>query len=154
RASSCAARNFPTSLSLPLTDGIAISCFVRSNISTVPLIIRSMALTEAEFQSQAANALEWLNRALGAVTEEHDVEVLYQNGVLTVEIDEPIPGKIVISPNSPVRQIWISAQSRSFKLDWAGSAFVLAATGEPLPVLVGRLVGEQLGVGAVELSPT
>ena len=105
-----------------------------------------MALTEAEFQSLADASLSWLNRALGVVAEDHDVEVLFQNGVLTVEVDQPNPGKIVISPNSPVRQIWISAQSRSFKLDWSGKDFIFAVTAEPLGKLVGRLVGEQLGV--------
>jgi CyaY protein len=105
-----------------------------------------MGLTETEFRSHADAALDWLNRALGGIAEEHDVEVLFQNGVLTIEVEEPNPGKIVISPNSPVRQIWISAQSRSFKLDWTGQEFVLAATGETLRKLVGRLVGEQLGV--------
>ena len=105
-----------------------------------------MVLTEAEFRSQADAALDRLNRALGVAAEEHDAEVLFQNGVLIVEVEEPNPGKIVISPNSPVRQIWISAQMRSYKLDWAGSAFVLAATGETLDVLLGRLVGDQLGI--------
>jgi iron donor protein CyaY len=110
-----------------------------------------MALTEIEFRTQSERALERLNKALGVVAEEHDAEVMYQNGVLTVEVEEPNPGKMVISPNAPVRQIWISAQSRSFKLDWNGSAFVLPASGETLDVLVGRLVGEQLGVGAILL---
>src|SRR5262245_41322678 len=110
-----------------------------------------MALSEPEFRSYSDAALERLNRTLGVVAEEYDAEVLFQNGVLTIEVEEPHPGKIVISPNAPVRQIWISAQSRSFKLDWAGSSFVLTATGENLDLLVGRLVGEQLGVGAVKL---
>ncbi len=110
-----------------------------------------MALTEAEFRNHSDAALERLNRTLGVVAEKYDTEVLYQNGVLTVEVEEPNPGKMVISPNSPVRQIWISAQSRSFKLDWVEDAFVLAATGERLDALVGRLVGEQLGVGSVDL---
>ena len=110
-----------------------------------------MALTEAEFRSQADAALDHLNRALGVVAEEHDAEVLLQNGVLTIEVDQPNPGKIVISPNSPVRQIWVSAQSRSFKLDWSGAKFVLASTGETLATLIGRLAGEQLGVDAFEL---
>jgi CyaY protein len=110
-----------------------------------------MGLTEAEFQRESESALTRLNRTLGVVAEQYDAEVLYQNGVLTVEIEDPTPGKMVISPNSPVRQIWISAQSRSFKLDWTGSAFVLPATAEPLDKLVGRLVGEQLGVGAIDL---
>ena len=105
-----------------------------------------MALTEAEFRSQSETALERLNKVLGIVAEQYDAEVMYQNGVLTVEIEEPNPGKMVISPNTPVRQIWISAQSRSFKLDWDGGTFVLPSTQEPLDKLVGRLVGEQLGV--------
>jgi iron donor protein CyaY len=110
-----------------------------------------MALTETEFRTESEAVLHRLNRSLGVVAEEHDVEVLYQNGVLTIEFEDPNPGKMVISPNSPVRQIWISAQLKSFKLDWNGSAFVLGTTSEPLNVLVGRLVGEQLGTDPVEL---
>jgi CyaY protein len=105
-----------------------------------------MALTETEFRSHSDAALDRLNRSLGVVAENYEAEVLYQNGVLTVEVDDPNPGKIVISPNSPARQIWISAQSRSFKLDWVEASFILAATGESLDKLAGRLVGEQLGV--------
>ena len=56
-----------------------------------------------------------------------------------------------ISPQAPTRQVWISAQSTSFKLDWSGSSFVLKSTSETLNQLVGRLVGEQLGVAAVTL---
>jgi iron donor protein CyaY len=105
-----------------------------------------MSLSETEFRSHSDTALEKLNKGLGIVAEQYDAEVMYQNGVLTIEVEEPNPGKMVISPNSPVRQIWISAQSRSFKLDWDGSKFVLPSTGESLDALVGRLVGEQLGV--------
>ena len=110
-----------------------------------------MGLTEAEFRTHSDAALDRLNRALGAAADQYDVEVLLQNGVLTVEVEDPSPGKMVISPNSPVRQIWISAQSRSFKLDWKENDFVLNSTGETLNRLVGRLVGEQLGVGSVPL---
>jgi CyaY protein len=58
---------------------------------------------------------------------------------------------MVISPNAPVRQIWISAQLKSFKLDWNGSAFVFAPTSESLDALIGRLVGEQLGTNPIKL---
>jgi CyaY protein len=109
-----------------------------------------MTLTESEFRSESDAVLERLNRRLGNVAEEHDAEVMFQNGVLTIETDEPHPGKIVVSPNAPVRQIWISALSRSFKLDWAGTAFVYT-TGEPLDSLLGRLIGEQLGIAPVKL---
>jgi len=59
---------------------------------------------------------------------------------------EQPPGKFVITPNAPVRQIWISALSTSFKLDWdsAASAFVLPRTGEPLMALVDRLIQQHL----------
>src|SRR5262249_31017034 len=73
------------------------------------------------------------------------------NGVLTIEIEEPNPGKIVISPQTPTRQIWISAQATSFKLDWSGSAFVFPSTGESLSALIGRLVGEQLNAGPIAI---
>src|SRR5438093_9548640 len=105
-----------------------------------------MALTEPEFRSRCDVAFEHLNRALGIVAEQYDAEILLQNNVLSIEIEDPNPGKIVISPQAPLRQIWISAQSTSFKLDWSGTAFVFAATGETLNELVGRLIGEQLNV--------
>jgi iron donor protein CyaY len=110
-----------------------------------------MALSETEFRTASEAALQHLNKALGVVAEEHDAEVLYQNGVLSVEIEEPNPGKMVISPNSPVRQIWVSAQLKSFKLDWNGSVFMFAPSNESLDTLIGRLVGEQLGVGPIKL---
>ena len=110
-----------------------------------------MALTETEFRSRCDAALDNLNRLLDVVAENYDAEVLFQNGVLTIEVEDPNPGKIVISPQSSTRQVWISAQSTSFKLDWSGNAFVLTSTGESLNQLAGRLVGEQLGVGRIEI---
>ena len=110
-----------------------------------------MALTESEFRSRCDDAFEKLNRALGVVAEEYDAEILFQNNVLCIEIEDPNPGKIVISPQATTRQIWISAQLTSFKLDWSGSFFVFPATGETLNQLVGRLVGEQLGVEPIPL---
>jgi len=105
-----------------------------------------MALSESEFRSRCDEAFDALNRELSAVAEQYDVEILFQNNVLSIEIDDPNPGKIVISPQAPTRQIWLSAQSKSFKLDWSESAFVFPATGEALNQLVRRLVAEQLGV--------
>jgi CyaY protein len=72
--------------------------------------------------------------------------------VLNVVFDEP-PGKFVITPNSPVRQIWISALSTSFKLNWdeVSATFTLPKTGESLYPLVVRLINEHLGVEAIPL---
>ena len=62
------------------------------------------------------------------------------------EFDDP-PAKFVVSPNSPVSQVWVSAQMKSFKLDWDSkrSAFVLLETGQTLVDLVAGAVGQQLG---------
>jgi iron donor protein CyaY len=110
-----------------------------------------MALTEAEFRSHCDAALNRLNRALDSVVDQYDIETLFQNGVLSIAVEEPNPGKIVISPQAPTRQIWISAQSTSFKLDWSGTDFVLPSSGETLNQLVGRFIGGHWGVDAIRL---
>lgn len=112
-----------------------------------------MTLDEQQFRRAADAAMEDLKRSLIAAEDSADMEVEDQAGALHISFDEP-PGRFVISPNAPVRQIWISALSTSFKLDWVESenAFVLAKTGETLKPLVSRLVNQQLGEEAVELK--
>jgi iron donor protein CyaY len=104
-------------------------------------------LDELEFRRVAETALEELKQHLYAHEEEEDAgfEVEEQASVLNVVFEEPA-GKFVITPNAPIRQIWISALSTSFKLDWdeTASAFVLPRTGEALTPLVDRLIGEHL----------
>ena len=64
------------------------------------------------------------------------------------------PAKFVLTPQTPVRQLWISAQSTSFKLDWSAeqSAFLLAKTGESLKMLVERLLREFLDNPEIHLA--
>ena len=103
-------------------------------------------MDELDFRRAAESALDALKRHLIAREEDEDAgfEVEEQNGVLNVLFEEP-PGKFVITPNTPVRQIWISALSTSFKLDWdvKTSAFVLPRSGEELTPLVDRLIHER-----------
>lgn len=101
-------------------------------------------LTEPEFRIAADGALESLERALLPVCDEHGVEVELQNGVLQVLFENP-PTKFVVSPNAPVRQIWLSAMSRSYKLSWSAASNTFELNGEPLEALVIRLVHENLG---------
>lgn len=100
---------------------------------------------EIEFRRAAEAALDTLKKHLIAREEENEAgfEVEEQNGVLNVVFDDP-PAKFVITPNTPVRQIWISALSTSFKLDWDGAAgaFILPKSGEKLQPLVDRLIDE------------
>ena len=103
-------------------------------------------MDELEFRRRADAAIEDLKKSLIRAEEDVDMEVEENAGALHVGFDEP-PGKFVITPNAPVRQIWISARVSSFKLDWSPDAqnFVLSRTGERLKQLIARLIGEQLG---------
>jgi iron donor protein CyaY len=106
-----------------------------------------MVMDEKEFQKRCDAALESLRRRLAEVGDVHGFEVEGGSGKLEVLFEEPEETKFVISPNAPVRQIWISALSTSFKLAWSDSAgaFVLEKTGETLMQLMGRILTEQLG---------
>lgn len=102
---------------------------------------------ETEFRRAADAAIEALKKHLIAREEENEsgFEVEEQNGVLNVLFEDP-GGKFVVTPNTPMRQIWISALATSFKLDWDAAAqkFVLPRTGEYLIPLLDRLIEEHL----------
>lgn len=102
-------------------------------------------MEEQEFRNRSEEALTALQRALERAGDRYDFEVDRNQGALTVEFENP-PAKFVVSPNAPVRQIWVSARVRSFKLDWneAARSFVFA-DGRTLLQLIAGLVGEQLG---------
>ena len=108
-------------------------------------------LDENAFRKHADTALESLKKSLITAEESADIEVEDQAGALHVSFDDG--SRFVISPNAPARQIWISALSTSFKLDWSDEArdFVLQRTGENLKPLMARLVNQQLGEEAVGL---
>jgi iron donor protein CyaY len=103
-------------------------------------------MDEQEFKRRADVSLESLYKTLSKAPDDAGFEVDFNSGALAIEFEEP-PGKFVISPNTPVRQIWVSAHSRSFKLDWneALGNFVLPETGETLPVLIENAISKQLG---------
>lgn len=103
-------------------------------------------LTDQEFAVQADLAIEAAQKALLPLADAEDFEVELQNSVLQVIFEEPKPAKFVVSPNAPVRQIWVSALSRSFKLSWDGAAAGFCLDGERLPALLDRLARTQLGL--------
>jgi frataxin len=109
-------------------------------------------LDEIEFRKRADTALESLKQGLIAAEESAAMEVEDQAGALHISFDDG--SRFVITPNAPVRQIWISALATSFKLDWseADEDFVLQKTGEKLKALVARLINQQLGEEAVTLA--
>jgi CyaY protein len=99
---------------------------------------------DKEFQTQADEAIDDLYQRLVKAVETHDFEVDFNSGALAVEFEAP-PAKFVVSPNSPVKQIWVSAHSKSFKFDWnpARRAFVL--NGQTLTEMMADAVTKQIG---------
>jgi iron donor protein CyaY len=104
-------------------------------------------LDEKEFQKRCDAAFDALLRRLQDVGDEHGFEVEGGSGKLEIQFDDADGTRFVISPQTPVRQVWISALTTSFKLAWSDAAgdFVLEKTGETLMQLMGRILSEQLG---------
>jgi CyaY protein len=101
-------------------------------------------LSEQEFRVKSDEALEGAREALLPLADEQEFEVELQNGVLNVVFEEPRESKFVVSPNAPVRQIWVSAMSRSYKLAWDEQRGVFTLGHEALPDLLTRLCNEFL----------
>jgi CyaY protein len=104
-------------------------------------------LSENDFQERAAEALEELEEMLLPVADREDFEIETGGGMMTLLFEEPVQTKFIISPNSPARQIWVSALSTSFKFQWnedAGS-FVLDKNQEPFKKVIAELISKHLG---------
>lgn len=102
-------------------------------------------LDEHEFRRNCDAALADLFKALNHATAEHDFDPDMVSGALQIAFDDP-PAKFVVSPQTPVRQVWVSAHSRSFKLDWSPEkqAFVLPETGETLKQMIAGAMSTHL----------
>jgi iron donor protein CyaY len=100
-------------------------------------------VTDPEFQTCADAALQALNRKLALASEMHAFDADFNAGALTIEFEEP-PAKFVVSPNSPVRQIWVSAHSRSFKFDWDEERGTFVLQGETLIEMMAGAISQHL----------
>jgi iron donor protein CyaY len=105
-------------------------------------------LDEQDFVKKCDSAMEELRQKLMVVGDDNEFEVEGGSGKIEVEFEDEVGTRFVISPNAPVRQIWISALTTSFKLGWsdAKQAFVLDKTGETLNETMGRILTEKLGI--------
>ena len=102
-------------------------------------------MEDQEFQNRAAQALEDLHSKLSAAGDEYDFDSDMNAGALVIEFEDPRE-RFVVSPNSPVKQIWVSAHVQSYKLDWDGTraAFVLSRTGETLDELMASAIRKRI----------
>ena len=111
-------------------------------------------IDEATFRRESDSALESLKQSLIAAEDDSGAfEFEDNNGVMNI-IFENGSAKFVVTPNTPVRQIWISAQATSFKLEFseATGSFALPRTGEDLKTLTQRLLREHLNDPSITLS--
>lgn len=101
-------------------------------------------MNEADFRDRADEALDELCEALNVAGEDHGFEADMNAGALSVEFDKG--GKFVVSPNLPVRQLWVSANVKSYKLDWdePSEVFRLAATGQTLKEMMAEAISTHL----------
>jgi iron donor protein CyaY len=96
-------------------------------------------LTEQEFRVKSDEAMESARRALLPLADAEGFEIEFQDGVLNVTFEEPAEARFVVSPNAPVRQIWVAAMARSYKLSWSPELAAFALNDETLPALLTRL---------------
>ncbi|HSB08086.1 MAG TPA: iron donor protein CyaY [Blastocatellia bacterium] len=110
-------------------------------------------ISDVEFQKRSEQIIGELERAFGELAEERDIDVQVEAGVLTVSFEEGEPGRFIVSPNSSVRQLWVSARMGSYKFDWVDETrgFVLAGKDEALKQVLTRLTREQLGDSELSL---
>jgi CyaY protein len=101
---------------------------------------------DQEFRILADKALHDLNHRLALAADDYPLQADMSGGALVIEFEDS-PAKFVISPNAPVHQIWVSALSKSFKLEWDAEReqFALRSTGQTLLNLISECLEEHLG---------
>ena len=100
-------------------------------------------MDDQEFRDLADSALEDLEQRLLTAADRYGFDADFNNGALTIEFEDP-PTRFVVSPNSPVRQIWVSAHLKSTKLDWDSAKNAFTSGGKTLAELIGEAIGKQL----------
>ena len=101
-------------------------------------------LTEQDFRVKSDEALEQARRALVPLADQAGFEIEFSDGTLNLLFDEPSEARFVVSPNAPVKQIWVSAMARGYKLSWTPDSGTFALNGETLAALLDRLAREFL----------
>jgi iron donor protein CyaY len=101
-------------------------------------------MTDQEFRDRADQALNELHARLSAASEQYNFDADFNNGALAIEFEES-PTRFVVSPNSPVRQIWVSAHLKSQKLDWDEAKKTFAIGGKTLIEVIAEAISQQLG---------
>lgn len=101
-------------------------------------------LSDQDFRVKSDEALEQARRSLLPLADQEGFEIEFSDGTLNLLFDEPSEARFVVSPNAPVKQIWVSAMARGYKLSWSPEANGFALNGETLAAFLVRLTKEFL----------
>jgi len=102
------------------------------------------ALSDQDFRVKSDEALQDARRALMPLADQEGFEIEFSDGTLNLLFEEPSDARFVVSPNAPVKQIWVSAMARGYKLSWAPEPGAFVLNGETLSALLDRLAREFL----------
>ena len=98
----------------------------------------------SQFSLHYDTTIRELERKLGDLIDdgaEFDIE---RNGdVLVIEFEDG--EKIVITPQAPMEQLWVSANYAGHRFDWNGGGWVNEKGGEEFIAFLSRVLSEKLG---------
>lgn len=100
-----------------------------------------MSLSETEFHALVDGAFEALEAALER--NDADIDIDLAGGVMSLSFENR--SKLILSRQTPVRQLWVAARSGGFHFDWDGTVWRHDASGEALMPFLARLASEQAG---------
>lgn len=101
-----------------------------------------MGISEAQFETLAAQALASIERALEASGADFDFE-LKEGGVLELEFGDG--SKMVINRHGAAREIWVAARSGGFHFRWDGAAWRDTRDAKELFSALSALISAQSG---------
>ena len=101
-------------------------------------------LSEQDFRVKSDAALQQARRALLPLADAEGFEVEFSGDTLNLLFDEPTEARFVVSPHAPVKQIWVSAMNRGYRLSWTPETETFSLNGEGLAAFLERLTREFL----------
>lgn len=103
-----------------------------------------MQLDESTYHQLIDQLQQQIEEALDSA--DFDVDTEMSNGILTIDLEEG--GKIILSRQPALSQLWVAAKSGGYHLDYheATETWQVLGSEETLATLLSRLVLEQTGI--------
>ncbi|SEQ92167.1 CyaY protein [Amphritea atlantica] len=98
-------------------------------------------MNESEFNQRVDNTLEQIEEVLDEA--ETDLDVINNGGVLTVICENK--SQVILTRQTPVKQLWLAARSGGFHFDFDGKTWVRDSDGAPLNGVLQEILSEQAG---------